>query len=71
VVASEFQSVSSLHVHTAPYIQFLPADVQKEVEEWGIEFALNLTYALTAPYIPSHYTDMVSAGSYVFRQGFR
>ena len=42
-----------------PYFEFLPADIRKQVEEWGITFALNYTYYMTRPFIPQHYFDMV------------
>lgn len=42
------------------YLSFLPENVRQQVEEWGADALLNMTYDATAPYIPQHYQDMAA-----------
>jgi hypothetical protein len=37
----------------------MPPAVRQAVEQFGVELALNFTFAMTRDYIPQHYFDMV------------
>ena len=49
----------SLFFAADSYLNFLPATVRLEVEEWGADLLLNITFAATKDFIPQHYFDMV------------
>jgi hypothetical protein len=44
-----------------PYLAFLPPNVREQIETWGADLALNITFDLTKEFIPQHYFDMVRA----------
>lgn len=46
-----------LYNQIAPYLKYLPKDIQEIIEKDGAAAALDFTYELTKPYISQHYID--------------
>lgn len=53
------QAYDYMYSQIQPYLKSLPADLQKLIEKYGTELALNITLDATSEFIPDHYFQQV------------